>query len=80
MEDHPVRRFFDEGIRCTLSTDDTFSFGNTLTDEYEALAEHLAFTTAELSQIAKNGFEVADIEDDLRNQAIIDIDQLVSAG
>ena len=80
MEEHPVRLFFDQGIRCTLSTDDTFSFGNSLTDEYEALAEHLAFTTAELSQIAKNGFEVADIEDDLRNQAIIDIDQLVSAG
>ena len=42
MKEHPVRLFFDQGIRCTLSTDDTFSFGNSLTDEYEALAEHLA--------------------------------------
>jgi adenine deaminase len=80
MKEHPVRLFFDQGIRCTLSTDDTFSFGNTLTDEYEALAEYLAFTPAELAQIAKNGFEVADVEDDFRNQALIDIDQLSSAG
>ena len=80
MEDHPIRRFFDEGIRCTLSTDDTFSFGNSLTDEYEALVEHLAFTAAELAQIAKNGFEVADLDDGLRRQAFTDIDQLVSTG
>jgi adenosine deaminase len=80
MKEHPVRFFFDQGIRCTLSTDDTFSFGNSLTDEYEALAEYLAFTAAELAQIAKNGFEVADVEDDLRNQALIDIDRLASAG
>ena len=78
MKEHPVRLFFDQGIRCTLSTDDTFSFGNSLTDEYEALAESLAFTTPELAQIAKNGFEVANVEDEFRKQALIDIDQLVS--
>jgi adenosine deaminase len=80
MKEHPVRLFFDQGIRCTLSTDDTFSFGNSLTDEYEALAESLAFTTAELAQIAKNGFEVANVEDEFRKHALIDIDQLASVG
>ncbi len=80
MKEHPIRLFFDQGIRCTLSTDDTFSFGNSLTDEYEALAESLAFTTAELAQIAKNGFEVANVEDEFRKQALIDIDQLASVG
>ncbi len=79
MKEHPVRLFFDQGIRCTLSTDDTFSFGNTLTDEYESLAENLSFTPAELARIAKNGFEVADVDDDFRNQAFIDIDRLASA-
>jgi adenosine deaminase len=80
MKEHPIRLFFDQGIRCTLSTDDTFSFGNSLTDEYEALAESLAFTTSELAQIAKNGFEVANVEDEFRKQALIDIDQLASVG
>ena len=80
MEEHPIRRFFDQGIRCTLSTDDTFSFGNCLTDEYEALAEHLAFTPAELAQLAKNGFEVADLDDDERKDAHAAIDQFLADG
>ncbi len=80
MDRHPVRRFLDEGIRCTLSTDDTFSFGNRLTDEYEVLAEHLAFTPAELAQLAKNGFEVADLDDDKRSESVTAIEQLLADG
>jgi len=80
MEEHPVRRFFDEGIRCTLNTDDTFSFGNCLTDEYEALAEHLSFSRVELAQIAKNGFELADIDERARKDAVGAIEQLVASG
>ena len=80
LSEHPVRRFFDEGIRCTLNTDDTFSFGNCLTDEYEALAEHLAFTRAELAQIAGNGFELADLDQSVRAEAIGAIDQLLANG
>lgn len=78
MDAHPVRRFFDEGIRCTLNTDDTFSFGNRLTDEYEALAEHLFFSQAELAQIAKNGFDMADLDESERDQALSAIDQLIA--
>ena len=80
MGNHPIRRFFDQGIRCTLSTDDTFSFGNRLTDEYEVLAEHLAFTPAELAQLAKNGFEVADLDDDKRSESVTAIEQLLADG
>jgi adenosine deaminase len=74
-----VRRLFDEGIRCTLNTDDTFSFGNRLIDEYEALAEDLSFTCSELAQIARNGFEMADIEPAARIDAETAIDQLLGA-
>ena len=80
MDRHPIRSFFDEGIRCTLSTDDTFSLGNRLTDEYEVLAEHLAFTPAELAQLAKNGFQVADIDDAKRSEAVAAIEQLLADG
>ncbi|MBL62840.1 MAG: adenosine deaminase [Opitutae bacterium] len=80
MAEHPVRRFFDEGIRCTLNTDDTFSFGNRLNDEYEALAEHLSFTRSELAQLARNGFELADVEPSVRQDANRVIDQLLAQG
>lgn len=59
LEAHPIRRFFDQGLRCTVSTDDPFSFGNSLEDEYAALSAGLKFSNDELKQVAKNGFEVA---------------------
>jgi adenosine deaminase len=63
LEDHPIRKLFDRGLRCTLSTDDPFSFGNTVEDEYAALSAGLNFTNEELKKIAKNGFEVALVDE-----------------
>lgn len=56
---HPIRQLFDAGVKVTVSTDDPLSFGNSLTDDYVALAEHRGFTRAELTRLARNGFEVA---------------------
>ncbi|MBG31436.1 MAG: adenosine deaminase [Opitutae bacterium] len=80
MREHPARLFFDEGIRCTVNTDDTFSFGNCLTDEYEALAEHLLFSKEELAQLARNGFDLSDMDFNARKAAEATIDQLLSDG
>lgn len=62
LEVHPIRQLFDCGLRCTVSTDDPFSFGNTIEDEYAALSAGLGFSNDELKQIAKNGFEVAQVD------------------
>jgi len=59
LANHPIRTLFDAGVKVTISTDDPISFGNTLNDEYAALAEHRGFTRRELAQLARNGFEVA---------------------
>ena len=59
MASHPIRRLFDAGVRCTINSDDPFMFGNTLSEEYYALATDLAFTDEELTRIAANGFDVA---------------------
>ncbi len=56
---HPIRQLFDAGVKVTVSTDDPISFGNTITDEYTALATQRGFTRPELARIARNGFEVA---------------------
>jgi adenosine deaminase len=47
------------GVTVTLSTDDPVMFGNTVSEEYSALAERRGFTRRELVQLAKNGFRVA---------------------
>lgn len=61
MADHPIRQLFDAGVRCTINSDDPFMFGNTLSEEYYALATDLNFTEEELTKIAQNGFDVADL-------------------
>ena len=61
MHEHPIRRFMAEGIRCTVSTDDPMVFGNSLSEEYAALAMDTGLSRAELGQIAANGFAVADL-------------------
>ncbi len=78
MDRHPIRHLFDSGIRCTISTDDPFSFGNTLTDEYEALGTRLGFTERELIQVARNGFEVGNMPEAVRQGAFEDLDALES--
>jgi adenosine deaminase len=58
MADHPFRRLFDAGVRCTVNSDDPFMFGNTLSEEYYALAMDLGFSREELAQVARNGFDI----------------------
>jgi adenine deaminase len=77
MRLHPIRDLFDQGLRCTVSTDDPLSFGNSLFDEYAALSSELNFSQLELAQLAKNGFEVAAIDVQTRLELMAEIDSLV---
>jgi len=76
MREHPIRRLMKAGVRCTVSTDDPLSFGNSLVEEYTALALELNFTRAELAQVARNGWAVAEVSADVRNAALAEIDRL----
>jgi adenine deaminase len=78
MEQHPVRQLSASGVRCTISTDDPISFGNTLFDEYAALACHHGATPVELAAYARNGFQVALIDSSLRKDLLQEIDVLLT--
>lgn len=76
MAAHPLRALMQAGVRCTVSTDDPLVFGNALTDEYAALAQSAGFTKAELAQVARNGWEVADVSATTRQSVIAEIQRL----
>jgi len=80
MREHPIRRFLDAGIRCTISTDDPMLFGNRLNDEYLALATETALDRRTLIRIARNGFEVADLAPETKRRYLAELDALVDAG
>jgi adenosine deaminase len=58
-EAHPLRRYFDAGVRVSLCTDNRLISGVTLTDEYERARDALGFTWDELVAVARMGFEGA---------------------
>lgn len=76
MSEHPIRKLMQAGVRCTVSTDDPLNFANTVNDEYAALAEELDFSRAELAQVARNGWEVADVPAVEKQKALAEIARL----
>jgi len=73
---HPIRKFMEAGINCTVSTDDPLCFANTINEEYATLAAELNFTRAELAQVARNGWAVADISEEKRVATLAEIERL----
>ncbi len=59
FEVHPVRFYFDYGLRVTINTDNRLISKTTLTDEYMLLVERYGFTADELKYIVINGFKSA---------------------
>ncbi|MCZ6675289.1 MAG: adenosine deaminase [Verrucomicrobia bacterium] len=76
VKKHPIREFFDAGVTVTVSTDDPTVFGNDLVHEYDLLMSHLNFTKKEVIQVARNGFQVALVEDSTRHAWLSELDQI----
>jgi len=57
--DHPVRRYFDAGLKVTLCTDSWLMCGVSLTDEYWLAHTELGFTREEIDRMILNGFACA---------------------
>jgi aminodeoxyfutalosine deaminase len=59
LQDHPVRRYFDQGLMITLNSDDPAMFGSTLNQEYELAQKEFSFTDEHLRELARNSFEAS---------------------
>jgi aminodeoxyfutalosine deaminase len=57
--EHPVRRYFDEGMMVTLNTDDPSMFGTSLCCEYQLAQTQFGFTNEHLRELARNSFEAS---------------------
>ena len=59
ISEHPVKRYFDEGLMVTLNTDDPAMFGTSLSREYQLVQENFGFSDEHLREMARNSFEAA---------------------
>jgi aminodeoxyfutalosine deaminase len=59
ISEHPVRRYFDQGLMLTLNSDDPAMFGTSLTREYEVAQSEFGFRDEHLRELARNSFEAS---------------------
>jgi len=59
FEDHPIKFYFDLGLRVTLNTDNRLISNVTLTDEYMIAIEKFDFNAKDIKYLILNGFKSA---------------------
>jgi hypothetical protein len=57
LEDHPIRKLFDAGVKVTVNTDDAIVFGVGVSEEFLRLHQARLFTPAELDLLRRWGLE-----------------------
>jgi len=59
IADHPLRRYFDQGLMLTLNSDDPEMFQTTLNREYDLAQREFDFSDEHLRELARNSFEAS---------------------
>ncbi|HEY6303583.1 MAG TPA: adenosine deaminase [Terriglobales bacterium] len=59
LAQHPVRRYFDQGLMLILNSDDPAMFRTSLVEEYALVQEAFGFTDEHLRELARNSFEAS---------------------
>lgn len=59
LDDHPIRRYFEEGLMVTLNSDDPPFFGSNLLDEYILTHERFELPLDAMRELAANSIEAS---------------------
>ena len=59
LEDHPLKKLMDKGVRVTVNSDDPAYFGGYINQNYIETARALDLSKEELCQLAKNSFQAS---------------------
>ena len=79
MQDHPLKKMMDAGLRVTVNSDDPAYFGGYVADNYTAVFDGLKLTDDDLVTLARNSFESSFIGDDAKRALIASIDEALAA-
>ena len=68
LEQHPLRRYFDRGLKVVLSSDDPAMFATSPAREYQLAQQAFGFSEAELERLARNSFEASFLPQEKKEQ------------
>jgi aminodeoxyfutalosine deaminase len=77
LPQHPVRKFFDQGLMITLNTDDPAMFQTSLNREYEIAQQEFNFSAEHLRELARNSMEASFLPVEKKLRFLQQIDFLV---
>jgi len=64
IEQHPMRKMLDQGLRATVNSDDPAYFGGYVNENFRALAATGAYTRGDFAALARNSFLGSFLPDD----------------
>jgi adenosine deaminase len=67
LKKHPIKTFFQKGIKVTVNTDDPSMFGTDMNNEYLQLHRKLNFTIPELFKLSLNAVDSSFVPEKQRN-------------
>ncbi|WP_404850800.1 adenosine deaminase [Dietzia kunjamensis] len=70
LEEHPLPRLLEAGVRCSLGADDPLLFGVDVVDEYVAAHERMGVSVARLVGVARASIESSFAPDDVKRDAL----------
>jgi adenosine deaminase/aminodeoxyfutalosine deaminase len=76
LEQHPVRRYFDDGLMVTLNSDDPAMFESDLENEYRLAHDGFGFTPEHLRELAANSVEASFLPAGRKVDLLHQIDQV----
>jgi adenosine deaminase len=74
IEEHPLPAMLELGLVATVNSDDPAYFGGGIDENFAALRTALGMTDDQLALLARNSFEAAFVDDDVRTGWLSEID------
>ena len=78
LEDHPMKRMLDLGLRATCNSDDPAYFGGYVNDNYVRTAEAVGLTADDVIELARNSFRGSFLEPAEIERRLKEIDAAVA--
>jgi adenosine deaminase len=75
LEQHPLAKMLDEGLRATVNSDDPAYFGGYVGDNLAGVAEALRLDDDAVIQLARNSFEASFLDDTTRALYLAELDR-----
>ena len=73
--EHPVRRYFEEGLMVTLNSDDPPFFGANLLDEYLLAHREFEFPLEQMRELAANSIEASFLAPERKLALLSEVEQ-----